>query len=84
MDKQPDVPSTYNVDMVCLNCGTKATVPFPKGREVPRRKDCPNCGCFTMTRTFATVSHSVSTESGAWSSDLAQCMDVFFNGRSAK
>lgn len=67
-----------------MNCGTKATVPFPKGKEVPRRKECPNCGCYTMTHVITSVSRSVSTESGGWGSELAECMDVFFNGRRSK
>ena len=81
MAEKPEAPSTYNVDMVCLNCGSKATVAIPRGKEVARRSVCPHCGCCTLAQTHKRVSFSTSTESSSWGSDLAKCMDIFFNGR---
>jgi hypothetical protein len=71
---------TYSVEMVCLNCSCRRRMEFPLGSEVPRRVDCPNCGCCQMMRMLTSNSHTA----GGWSSNLAECMDVFFNGRSAK
>lgn len=79
MSNETRSENKYAVDMACLNCGCKRVMSFPCGKEVPRRVDCPNCGCYTMTRTLTTTSST-----GVWNSRSAECMDVFFNGRKAK
>ena len=76
-----DERNTYSVDMACMNCSCKRRMEFQCGKEVPRRVTCPNCGCSTMVRVLV---EGDCSKSGKWSSGLAECMDVFFNGRSAK
>jgi hypothetical protein len=62
---------TYLVAMVCTNCGCERVMPFKKGQSVPRKEVCPNCACVAMVSKVSD------------SSDLAKCIDVFFNGRPA-
>lgn len=72
MSNTTGTENTYRVSMVCLNCGANAQMEFAKGKEVPLRTTCSNCGCHTMQKKFG--------ERKA----LAETCDVFFNGREYK
>lgn len=51
---------TYELPVGCMNCGLQAVGKFSRGHEAYHSKTCPDCGCRTLSSSYAKKPEVVS------------------------
>ena len=44
---------TYEIPVGCMNCDLQAVGKFSRGHEAYPSRECPDCGCTTLSSNYA-------------------------------